>query len=413
MITYRQTLMSFGCSFRITSESQFAVFTLRVIAANKWPIKIIYLFNSPIFSYVLFCCGVTQQMKDQIYIKSLFKKYLDVECTRDEINELFKLISKKENEELFNSLIGDELSKDTLKPLKAEQEDKIIIKVKSVILSEIRAQMPQKSNPSKFSYKIANAWLKIAALWLVIGSATLFLFYRHFRDSYDAQIKNPSKQLVTQNGQRKLIKLFDGTKIWLCPSSTLNYEDQLVNSYRVVSLDGEAFFEVAKDKKHPFIIHSGRMQTQVVGTSFNIKSDSKLNTYSVTVVTGIVKVAVMSAKSEKISEVTLKPKQQIVFNKGTSSLASKEILDLQPVIKKRDGILSYDGTPVGEVVADLKKYYDVPIELENRSAMCLCYGEFDTNRPIKIVLSQLAAAIGANVVTENNKYTIVGGCDER
>jgi ferric-dicitrate binding protein FerR (iron transport regulator) len=70
--------------------------------------------------------------------------------------------------------------------------------------------------------------------------------------------------------------LYDGTKIWLSPSSALQYQDQLVNSLREVTLDGEAFFEVAKDKKHPFIIHSGRMQTEVVGTSFNIKSYSTM-----------------------------------------------------------------------------------------------------------------------------------------
>ncbi|EHQ25553.1 FecR family protein [Mucilaginibacter paludis] len=352
-------------------------------------------------------------MKDQIYIKSLFKKYLDDECTPDEINELFKLISKKENEELFNSLIGNELSKDTLKPLKAEQEDKIITKVKSVILSEIRAQIPPKSNPSKFPYKIANTWLKIAALWLVVGSATLFFFYQHFTDIYNAHIKNSSKQIVTQNGQRKLIKLFDGTKIWLSPSSTIKYADQLVNSYREVTLDGEAYFEVAKDKKHPFIIHSGRMQTQVVGTSFNIKSDSKQNLYSVTVVTGVVKVAMLAANKHKLSEVTLRPKQQAEYNNAQATLTEKSIPTVAPLLKKRNGILSYDGTLVPEVVADFRRYYNQDIELENKSASCLCYGEFDTSKPIDIVLRQLVAAIGATVRQTDKGYVIVGGCSDK
>jgi transmembrane sensor len=241
----------------------------------------------------------------------------------------------------------------------------------------------------------------------------MLMLFRHLTDKYNAQIKQYTQQLVTKNGQRKFIKLFDGTKIWLSPSSTIKYSDQLVNSYREVTLDGEAFFQVAKDKKHPFIIHSGRMQTEVVGTSFNVKSYSKQNIYDVTVVTGIVKVSMLSAKREKLSEVILKPKQQAVYNNSQATLTDKSVATLDPLIKKRDGILSYDGTPVPEVVADFKRYYNQAIELENKSATCLCYGEFDTTKPVEIVLRQLAEAIGAKIKQTDKGYLIEGGCGDR
>lgn len=352
-------------------------------------------------------------MADQLHIENLFRKYLTVQCTPDEIKELFKLINKKENDEIFSALVAKELSKNSPEPLQSEQGDRAIVKVKSVLLSEIRAQIPQKSDALNSHYKIPNTWLKIAALWLVIGSATMFMLFRHFTDKYNAQIKQHTQQLVTKNGQRKFIQLFDGTKIWLFPSSTIKYADQLVNSYREVTLDGEAFFEVAKDKKHPFIIHSGKMQTEVVGTSFNVKSYSKQNIYKVTVVTGIVKVSMLSAKKEKLSEVILKPKQQAIFNNAQASLADKSVTTVDPVIKKRDGILSYDGTPVPEVVADFRRYYNQSIELENKSATCLCYGEFDTTKPIDIVLRQLATSIGATVRQTDKGYLIEGGCSDK
>ncbi|SDF45652.1 FecR family protein [Mucilaginibacter pineti] len=352
-------------------------------------------------------------MEDQAYITTLFNKYIAVQCSPDEIKELFKLLNKKENEKLFNLLIGNELSKDTLAPLNAEQEDKAIINVKSVLLSEIRSQVPSKAIKIKSPFRSNNTWLKVAALWLVIGSATMFLLYRHFSDRYDGQIRRHTRQLVTKNGQRKFIQLFDGTKVWLSPSSSLNYADQLINNFREVSLDGEAFFEVAKDKKHPFIIHSGRMQTQVVGTSFNVKSYSKQNIYNVTVVTGIVRVSMLSAKKEKLSEVILKPKEQAVFNNLQATLSDKSVTTFAPVVKKRDGILSYDGIPVPEVVADFRRYYNQSIELENKSATCLCYGEFDTSKPIDIVLRQLAAAVGATVRQTDKGYFLEGGCSDR
>ena len=352
------------------------------------------------------------KVADLIYIEKLFKKYLTVQCTTDEIRELFKLISKKENEAIFSALIADELSKNAPEPMHSDHEDRAISKVKSVLLSEIRAQIPDKK-PQKSLSKIPDTWLKIAALWLVIGSATMFLLYRHFSDRHNGQIRRHSQQLVTTNGQRKFIQLFDGTKVWLSPSSSLNYADQLINNFREVSLDGEAFFEVAKDKKHPFIIHSGRMQTEVVGTSFNVKSFSKQNIYNVTVVTGIVRVSMMSAKKEKLSEVILKPKQQAIYNNAQATLSDKSVTTVDPVVKKRDGILSYDGIPVPEVVADFRRYYNQAIELENKSATCLCYGEFDTSKPIDIVLRQLATSIGATVRQTDQGYLIEGGCSDK
>jgi transmembrane sensor len=360
------------------------------------------------------CWKITQQVKDQDYITALFEKYLNVKSTKDEIKELFKLINRKENEQLFNTLIGQQLGKDTITPVNPEPEDKVIGKVKSVLLSEIRSQIPVILPKPNSPYKIPNTWLRFAALWLVIGSATMFMLFRHFTDKYNAQIKQHTQQLVTKNGQRKFIKLFDGTKIWLYPSSTIKYADQLVNNYREVTLDGEAFFEVAKDKMHPFIIHSERMQTEVVGTSFNVKSYSKQKIYNVTVVTGIVKVSMLSDKKEKLSEVILKPKQQAIYNNAQATLGDQSVTTVDPVIKKSDGILSYDGTPVPEVVADFRRYYNQSIELENKSATCLCYGEFDTSKPIDIVLRQLAAAIGATVrPTDNKGYLIEGGCSDK
>ena len=351
-------------------------------------------------------------VKDRIYIQKLFNKYLNAQCTATEIEELFSYLSEKGNDDFFHYLITRELLEDTSEAFDTELENNAVAKVKSLLLSEIHSQNPV--NQQKTSrYKIPNTWLKIAALWLVIGSATMFILSRHFSDKYNAQIIQHTEQLVTKNGQRKFIQLFDGTKVWLSPSSTLNYEDQLVNNFRKVKLDGEAFFEVAKDKAHPFIIRSGRMQTEVVGTSFNVKSYSKQNIYNVTVVTGIVKVSMLSVKKEKLSEVILKPKEQAVFDNQQAVLSSKSVFTVEPLLKKRDGILSYDGIPIPDVIADFRRYYNQSIDLENKSVTCLCYGEFDTTKPIEIVLSQLAAAIGAKVRQTNNQYFIEGGCADR
>lgn len=316
-----------------------------------------------------------------------------------------------ENEKVLRALIHAELGFDD-DDVNNKKTELAVKKVKSLILKEISKQ--NNAEPTKKITKIFGIenWIQIAALWIIVITSVILLLNQYFKDRYKFQNLRQFQHTSTRPGEKKLLKLYDGTKIWLSPSSSLEYQDQLIGNFREVKLDGEAFFEVAKDKKHPFIIHSGRMQTEVVGTSFNIKSYSNLNIFSVTVVTGIVRVSVLQSFLRKPEEIVLKPKEQAVFNNEQVSLTRKAIPDLQPVINKRDGILTYDGTPVPEVVADLKRYYNTTIELQNKSAGCLCYGQFDTTKPINIVLKQLAAAIGANVKEIDEKYVLEGGCDE-
>jgi ferric-dicitrate binding protein FerR (iron transport regulator) len=349
-------------------------------------------------------------LNNQLPIADLFVRYLENNCTADEVRQLLKYFDSGENEEVLRALIQAELgftdqSKETTKRTEAA-----IAKVRSIILQEIRGnqeQEPQYTKPAK-SF-IMNTWLKACAALLIFGCSALV--YWHIGQK--AYQKQQLKQAVTQPGKRKLLQLFDGTKIWLCPSSSLQYPDQLTGNYREVKLEGEAFFEVAKDKVHPFIIHSGRMQTQVVGTSFNIQAYKKQDKLSVTVVTGIVKVTGTTASGSSPAQVMLKPNQRALFNPKTGSLTGENYPDAQQMLKRKDGILTYNGTPIQKVIADFRLFYNLPIELENNATGCLCYGEFNTNRPVNIVLEQLAAAIIGKVIFEKDRYILKGGCDER
>ena len=349
-------------------------------------------------------------MDKHLPLYNLFVKYLEDKCSPDEIRQLLLYFDDSESEYVLRSLIKAELGFVNKDEDNEQKTDAAVNKVKSIIIKEITYRNNQESKDNSKRKFVLQNWMKIAALWLVLVTSVFLLVSRYIRNNDKRQ---SMKFASTKPGERKLLQLYDGTKVWLSPSSSLEYQDQLIGNLREVKLDGEAFFEVAKDKAHPFVIHSGRMQTQVVGTSFNIKSFSKQNIYNVTVVTGIVKVSMLSAKKVMLSEVILKPKEEVVYNNAQATLVSKAIATIAPIIKKRDGILNYDGIQVPEVVADLRRYYNQSIELENNSASCLCYGEFDTNKPINIVLSQLAAAIGATVRQTDKGYLLEGGCSDK
>lgn len=142
--------------------------------------------------------------------------------------------------------------------------------------------------------------------WKYMAAASiLFLVGLGFFYKPDTAIE---KQVTfTTNTSPKSIRLSDGTKIYLAANSSFQYPAQFKGNERKVSLlKGNAFFEVAKDKEHPFIIYSGPIKTRVVGTSFHIQfSKSKCE---VLVVTGKVNV------STKGQSVDLVPNQEAVFN---------------------------------------------------------------------------------------------------
>ncbi|MEO6521007.1 MAG: FecR domain-containing protein [Mucilaginibacter sp.] len=344
-------------------------------------------------------------MNNPLTLAALFVKYLKNECSPGEIKQLLAYFNEKQNEETLRELIQAELGATDQNIRNQAKADAAVLKVRSTLVQQLK---------EKPAIKIIqfSKWRSLAAAGIfLIGSAAFIAnHYWHGIEHYIHPVK--IMELTTIKGQRRIITLSDGTKIWLSPSSTLEYPDQLTGNYREVKLEGEAFFEVAKDKKHPFVIHSGRMDTRVVGTSFMIRAYKEQLKPDVTVVTGIVKVSVMLSPMQQAEEIVLKPNHRGVFDQQKGLLTCEDYPGAGQMLKRKDGILTYDGAPVEEVAADFSRYYNLQIQIENKAKNCLCYGEFDMNKPINITLAQLAAAINASVIKQKDKYMIKGGCEE-
>jgi transmembrane sensor len=341
---------------------------------------------------------------NQTSLTELFQKYLDGRCSLDETRQLLNYFGSEQDESQLRSLIHVELGYEDPAEANASSE-RAVQQARKIILHEIKENTDSKSRGTQFP-----RWLKNAAFWLILVGTGALLYRSHFINSSNGDTKLYT--LLTKAGERKTLTLPDGTKIWLSPSSSLQYPDQLTGNLREVKLEGEAFFEVAKDKEHPFVIHSGQMDTRVVGTSFNIQSYKIQAKYLVTVVTGVVNVSTPGALNGKRSNVVLRPGQRSDFNPQTGRLISLNYPEAKQMLNRKNGILNYDGVSVPEVVAELTRYYRVPILIESKSKNCLCYGEFNTDRPLAIVLEQLAAAINAKVITQKDKYILKGGCEE-
>lgn len=160
-------------------------------------------------------------------------------------------------------------------------------------------------------------------------------------------------------GQRIQIVLPDSTKVWINAKSTLKYANNFGKRSRKVELDGEAFFEVTKNARIPFIVNTEDKQIEVVGTSFNVNAYSGTNEFETMLVEGIVDI--YSANNHKI--ITRLTKDELFIAQGNQY--RKKSVSSYEHLRWRDGLYCFDDAPFGIILKNLEKYYNVNFTVEN------------------------------------------------
>lgn len=172
-------------------------------------------------------------------------------------------------------------------------------------------------------------WLSVAAAitGLVIGANYLL-------KSKPESIVAPAKsEVLAKPGAKSKIVLPDGTTVWLNSGSKLTYSDNFRDSVRAVELDGEAFFNVTKDAKHPFIVHTSGIDIRVLGTAFNVKSYSSEATIEATLIRGLIEV--VKKDEPKSPKIILRPHEKLIFNKEEHTILKSSGIDANEIITKK------------------------------------------------------------------------------
>ena len=156
------------------------------------------------------------------------------------------------------------------------------------------------------------------------------------------------------------LKLADGTKVWLNSLTQLRFPVTFAGEERKVYLTGEAYFEVARDSVHPFIVATDEgMEVKVYGTEFNVDTYRK-GTVKTTLVNGKVGIRV-SATGE---EVRLSPNQMALFTKATQSIQVENV-DPYGAVAWKDGKFVFEDEPIEEIMERLSRWYDVKVFYAN------------------------------------------------
>lgn len=254
--------------------------------------------------------------------------------------------------------------------------------------------------PQKPSIKLyAQTWFRVAAVLLIVISSILI---------YDTQLKQDTTQTASSNYVdyvnddiiAKLIKLDDGSMVVLSPNSKLHYPKKFADTIREVKLEGEAFFEVQKNPKKPFVVYSDNIVTKVLGTSFTVSAFSGQEK-SVVVNTGRVQVSNQDSEKRTISEEVITANQQVVLIQKDGGLEKQSLtvplaLSLEVAVRT----FKFDNAPLGEIVAKLEEAYHVKINYNQekyaKATVTASLGQLSLEEKIKMICKAIDADCNFN-----------------
>lgn len=238
-----------------------------------------------------------------------------------------------------------------------------------------------------------HRWMKYAAMIaviLVIGGGSGYWLYQNGNNQH-------MMVAVANEGIVKEIILPDGTKVWLNNSATLKYPREFSEKARNVYLDGEAYFEVTKNRHKPFTVQSDAMRVRVLGTTFNFKCDKNYRIAEVTLIEG--EIEVKGNKEE--GQIILAPGQRAELNKNNGRLTVKQV-DAKMDAVWHDNLIPFQKADIFTISKALERFYDIKIILSPDMRADKTYsGVLKKKSTIESVLKSLQNSISID-------YKIVG-----
>jgi hypothetical protein len=208
-----------------------------------------------------------------------------------------------------------------------------------------------------------------------------------------SQIKTEYLTVIVPKGKRTTLKLSDGSSIWVNSGTKLVYPKVFNDENREIMIDGEAYLNVSKDEKRPFIVHTRGFDVAVLGTQFNISAYSNDRESSVVLVEGAVEIAAESSKGK------LYPNQGFFSVNGSFSIKN---VDVYPYICWRDGVMQLNGESLDVIMKRLSRYYGVEIKSDNRFALERYKGKVNLSESLETVLYNISLSTPLTYTKEDD-----------
>jgi ferric-dicitrate binding protein FerR (iron transport regulator) len=311
-------------------------------------------------------------MEDKKFLEELVRRYVANALSREELDIFFRLLAEGKLDE----------------PLARQLDERSGVEADNV--------KPLQTKP----------WASVSRTFRIAASVLLVLTLSFFVWKYNAfQLFGNTLSVVTGKGERKEVKLPDGSTVWLNESSKMEYPRHFAEHQRkVVLLDGEAYFDIKRDESKPFFVEASGTTTRVLGTAFNIRSYHFLKSILVTVTRG--KVEVRKADGERgPDKKILLPNEQVYYDVKTQEI-KKVAVNSANAVAWKEGRLLFDNESFANVIAILENKFDVKILAEESIREYHMSAEFSSTDSLPHILDLLSLANNLEYRLDNNQITL-------
>lgn len=320
--------------------------------------------------------------------EKLIVRYLSNEATSEEQIQLFNWMSNHaEHQKMFNEYC--ELWNNQYKSKLTFNNHQALHRLTKKI----------EASESVAAVQSTHRWWRVAAAVTLLSVVTFSVFL------LQKYLKAPAELTYIERtnpaGKKSTLKLSDGSTIHLNAASSLRFPEEFNGMKREVYLEGEAFFEIQKDSLRPFIIHTGDVVTRVLGTSFNIRTNSK--GVEVVVASGEVKI------TEGTSVAFLTANEMLTV---ANSQFTRRNADVEKALAWKDNILLFENISLTDAARRLEKWYGVKILFANQEVgSCRISGRYK-NQSLENVLTAITYATEIQYEIKNKEVKFSGqGCE--
>ncbi|TKG95890.1 FecR family protein [Puteibacter caeruleilacunae] len=225
----------------------------------------------------------------------------------------------------------------------------------------------------------------------------------HYKTTPKSSKKITYNTLSIPRGGQFFLTLSDSSRVWLNAESKIKYPVVFADNERVIELEGEAFFEVKKDKKRPFRVKTVGQMIEVLGTSFNVTAYHDEPFTTTTLVEGSVLVNYHDSIEKGIR---LTPSQQSVLENETKKLTTQKVKTAMYTGWK-DGNYYFHNETLEQIFKTLARWYDIKVEFKNPKTKHLCFtGSFDRNQDLSNIIKSIEISRQIKITAYENRLTI-------
>jgi ferric-dicitrate binding protein FerR (iron transport regulator) len=230
------------------------------------------------------------------------------------------------------------------------------------VFRQIKEYEEEHQPKSGFSVsRILKIYQKVAAFLLIPIIGFGILYWVSQQNQTDSQYT----ETIAPRGQKSQIVLADGTKVWLNSDTKIKYPGSFSKNQRDVYLDGEAFFEVAKNEHQPFIVHTSGVNVKVLGTKFNVKAYADENQIETSLFEGKINLLINSSSNETSVEKQVEPGQSFVYSKTDHQLEATHFPQDEINGWKKNQLIFKDDT-FSNLVRKVERWYDVKVVYDEK-----------------------------------------------